>query len=163
MKKISYQWIGLGLLFSFSFLQLKCSTCDCINTLPVDIILGDWRKTADTWNPAYDFSGNGQMGTDAYALYPVCEQDNIYIFKANNIGELNEGPAKCNPADFQSTPFTYLLKANYTQLNIGITEQGVNISLDFDILQLDANTMKWKATITENGVTYTNTQTFIRK
>jgi hypothetical protein len=163
MKKTFFQWIGLGLLFSFSFFQIKCSNCDCIDMLPGDLILGDWRKTADNWSPAYDISGNGQLVTDAYALYPACEKDNMYIFKTGNIGEENEGPVKCDFADPQSKPFTYLLKTNDTQLNISITEQGVTISFDFNILQLDATTLKLKTTTTENGVTYTNTQTFIRK
>lgn len=131
--------------------------------MPGDLILGDWRITADSWSPAYDLSGNGQLVTNAYALYPACEKDNIYIFKTGNIGEENDGPVKCDIADPQSKPFTYLLKTNDTQLNISITEQGVNITFDFDILQLDATTLKLKTTTSENGVTFTNTQTFVRK
>jgi hypothetical protein len=162
MKKALAFLPRLILFLSFSFLFLRCSDDDTPTT-PSDLILGNWGITADTWSPAYDVYGTGQAITDAYALYEACEKDNIYIFKESNIGELNEGAAKCDAADPQTIPFTYLLKTNNTQLNISITEQGFTIGVDFDIVQLDATTMKLKTTTVENGVTYTNTQTFVHK
>jgi len=162
MKKALAFLPRLILLLSFPFLFLRCSDDDNPATT-ADLLLGNWGITADSWSPAYDVYGTGQPITDAYALYDACEKDNIYIFKASNIGELNEGAAKCDAADPQTIPFTYLLKNNNTQLNISITEQGFTIGIDFDILQLDATTMKLKTSTVENGVTYTNTQTFVRK
>ncbi len=162
MKKALVFLPRLMLFVSFSLLFLRCSNND-EPTTPADLLIGNWSMTADTWSPGYDFYGNGQLVTDAYPLYDACEKDNIYIFKASNVGEVNEGNSKCDAADPQSTPFTYLLKTNNTQLNISISDQGVTIGLDFDIVQLDATTLKLKTTTVENGVTYTNTQTFVRK
>jgi hypothetical protein len=162
MKKALVFLPRLFLFLSFSFLFFRCSEKDTPTT-PADLLLGNWSITADTWSPAYDVYGTGQKITDAYAFYDVCEKDNIYTFKASNIGELNEGAAKCDVADPQIIPYTYLLKTNNTQLNISITDQGITIGFDFDIVQLDATTMKLKSTTTENGVAYTNTQTFVHK
>ena len=162
MKKALAFLPRLLLYISFSFLFLRCSDDDTPTT-PADLIIGNWGMTADNWSPAYDVFGTGQPVTDAFALYEACEKDNIYIFKASNIGELNEGTLKCDATDPQTIPFTYLLKNNNTQLNISITEQGITIGIDFDILQLDATTLKLKTSTVENGVTYTNTQTFVRK
>jgi hypothetical protein len=162
MKKALVFLPRLMLFLSFSFLFFRCSDDDTPTT-PADLLLGSWGITGDSWTPAYDVYGTGQPISDAYAFYDACEKDNIYIFKASNIGELNEGAAKCDVADPQSIPFSYLLKTNNTQLNISITEQGITIGLDFDIVQLDATTLKLKTTTTENGVAYTNTQTFVRK
>lgn len=162
MKKALAFLPRLILYISFSFMFLRCSDGETPTT-PADLLLGNWAITADTWSPAYDIDGTGQPITDAYALMEACEKDNIFIFKASNVGELNEGNTKCDATDPQSIPFTYLLKTNNTQLNISITEQGITIGLDFDIVQLDATTMKLKTATVENGVTYTNTQTFVRK
>ena len=162
MKKALVFLPRLILFISFSLFFLQCNKNDEPAT-PADLLIGNWGITADTWSPAYDLLGNGQKITDAYALMEACEKDNIFIFKASNVGELNEGNTKCDPADPQSVPFSYLLKTNNTQLNISITDQGITIGLDFDIVQLDATTLKLKTTTVENGVTYTNTQTFVRK
>jgi hypothetical protein len=162
MKKALAFLPRLLLFLSFSFLFLRCSDDD-EPTTPAELLLGSWGMTANTWSPAYDVDGNGQLITDEFALYPSCEKDDIYIFKESNVGEVNEGNTKCNAADPQSVPYTYLLKTNNTQLNISFSGQGITIGLDFDIVQLDATTLKVKTTIVENGVTYTNTQTFVRK
>lgn len=162
MKKALAFLPRLILLFSFPLFFLQCNKEDPPPT-SAELLLGNWGITADTWSPAYDLFGNGQKITDAYALMEACERDNIFIFKASNIGELNEGATKCDPTDPQTVPFTYLLKNNNTQLNISISEQGITIGLDFGILQLDATTLKLTTSTVENGVTYTNTQTFVRK
>jgi len=163
MKKVLVFFTRSLLLLSISFLMSRCSNDDETPKTPADLLLGSWNLTGDTYSPGYDFLGNGQLVTDAFPLYEACEKDNIYTFNASNVGDLNEGPTKCDPADPQSTPFTYLLKTNNTVLNISINILGGTFGQDFDILQLDNSTLKLKYTFVESGVTYTNTQTFTRK
>ena len=164
MKKALVFFTRTFLLLSISLLLVRCSNNDeDTPKTPADLLLGSWGLTGDVYSPGYDYLGNGQLVTDAFPLYEACEKDNIYTFNASNVGDLNEGSAKCDPADPQSIPFTYLLKSNSTVVNISITIQGVTIGQDFDILQLDKSTLKLKHTFDESGVTYTNTQTFTRK
>jgi hypothetical protein len=162
MKKTLILFPRLLLLLSFSLLMFRCSNDDPEETA-YDRVQGSWGMTADNYSPAYDYLGNGQDVTDAFPLYDACEKDNLYVINANYVGELNEGASKCDPADPQNIPITWLLKSNNTVLNISINYQGLTIGQDFDILQLDASTMKLKTTFVESGVTYTNTQTFVRK
>lgn len=81
----------------------------------------------------------------------------------NFVGEFNEGATKCDPADPQTEAFAWVLKSNNTILTISQTVGGVTIGFDFEILQLDASTLKLKYTFVESGVTYTNTTTYARQ
>jgi hypothetical protein len=125
-------------------------------TPPSQLILGSWVVTADNYNPAYDYLGNGTPVTDAFPLYDACLKDNVYIFKTNSEGEYNEGETKCNATDPQSVAFLWTLKNNNTVLNISALA-------DFNIVQLDGSKLKLSSTSVENGVTYTSTVTMVKK
>lgn len=163
MKKAIVFLPRLLLLLSLTFLLNRCNKDDETPETNANRILGNWSLTADSYSPAYDFLGNGTTVTEAYPLYEACQKDDIYTFNSSNTGELNEGPTKCDPGDDQSYPFTWLLKSNGTVLNLSVNYSGITIGQDFNILQLDANTMKLQYTFDDAGVTYTNTQTFAHK
>jgi hypothetical protein len=160
MKKVLVLFPRLLLLFSFSLFLARCSDDDEPQTT-ADLLLGSWVMTGDTYSPAYDF-GAGPV-SDAFPLYDDCEKDNIFIMVANFVGEFNEGATKCDPADPQTEAFAWTLKSNNTILTISQTIAGITIGLDFEILQLDASTLKLKYTFVESGVTYTNTTTYARQ
>jgi hypothetical protein len=75
----------------------------------VDILTnGKWKLTAyDHYN-----AGLGYGPDDLYAPLDPCVKDNYYNFFANNTGELNEGPTKCNPSDPQVQTFTWSIGGN---------------------------------------------------
>lgn len=160
MKKALVFLPRLLLLFTFSFFLVRCSDDDEPVTT-ADLLLGSWVITGDNFSPAYDFGG-GPV-SDLYPLYDACEKDNIFIIKANGVGEANEGALKCDAADPQTEAFTWALKNNNTILNISETLNGVVVGLDFEIVQLDAATLKLKFTLVEAGVSYVNTTTYKRQ
>jgi hypothetical protein len=160
MKKLLVFFPRLFLFLTFSFLLVRCSDDEEPQTTD-QLVQGSWGLTGHIINPGYDF-GTGPI-TDVYPFYDACEKDNIYVLNASNVGEINEGPTKCDAADPQSYTMSWVLKSNNTILNISYIDQGFTIGQDYEILQLDATTMKLKSTFVEDNVTYTETQTFTRK
>jgi hypothetical protein len=70
--------------------------------------------------------GNGDGAVDAGAsfsvlfptLVPVCRTDNVFTFKADNTGTVDEGATKCNAADPQTTSFNWSFTDNESAINI---------------------------------------------
>lgn len=63
---------------------------------------GQWRITAHTANPGFDWDNDGTVSTDIYSQYDACEKDDYYVFKSDGTFEYNEGPTKCDPGFDQS-------------------------------------------------------------
>ena len=143
-------------LIVFSLLLVQCSKDDDTpSKTKAELLLGSWQRISDNFSPAYDF-GTGTPVTNAFAIYSACEKDDLYTFKVSNQGEFNEGAAKCDVDDAQTTPFIYQLDDVDSKLMIvGFYE--------FNIEQLDKTTMKISTTFMENGTSYTQTITFTRK
>lgn len=156
MKKIIVLNLRIFLFLSISILLLQCSKDEETPQVPADKIIGSWVMTADSYSPAYDYFGNGQLITEVFPFYDACEKDNLLIFKSNSQGDFDESTLKCDASDPQTIPFLWTITNNGTVLNISAIA-------DFDIVQLDAATLKLKSTFVESGVTYTNTLTFSRK
>lgn len=101
MKKLNF--ILIALLFSGGVLLL--TSCD----KPVDQadLIGSWRLTAATFNPAVDF-GSGPV-TDAYPvmLPNACSQDDLSIFEEDGTYIDDEGGSVCNVGDPQQEIGTY--------------------------------------------------------
>lgn len=51
-------------------------------------------------------------------LVPTCRTDNAITFKKDNTGTVDEGAAKCNTADAQSTVFNWSFADNEASLNV---------------------------------------------
>lgn len=70
--------------------------------------------------------GNGDGAVDAGAsfsvllpsLVPTCRTDNVFTFKADNTGVVDEGATKCNTTDPQTAPFNWSFADNETAINI---------------------------------------------
>jgi len=64
-----------------------------------------------------DADKNGVAETDMTSSLPACQVDNIYSFKTDGTGMVDESAAKCNSADPQTKPFTWLFKNTETVLS----------------------------------------------
>lgn len=156
MKKSLFLTTRIAVFLSFSMLMMQCSKDEETPQTAADKIIGSWLMTADTYSPAYDYFGSGQLITEAFPLYDACEKDNLLIFKTNSEGVFDESALKCDPSDPQTIPFLWTITTNGTVLNISAIA-------DLEIAQLDGTTLKLKTTFVESGVTYTNTLSFTKK
>jgi hypothetical protein len=89
-----------------------------------------------------DNDKNGVAETDITGSVPACQFDNIYTFKADSTGTMDESTLKCNATDPQTKPFTWLFKSNETMLSgtfgfsdgdatiISITDNNLTVTYD---------------------------------
>ncbi|HYJ37611.1 MAG TPA: DUF5004 domain-containing protein [Chitinophagaceae bacterium] len=98
MKKITYILTLAILVFS-----LGCKKDnDKQNQTRMELITtGQWKIIALTQVPGYDIDGDGDLDTDIFQDFDICEKDDYYIFKSNGIFDVNEGPSKCDASDPQ--------------------------------------------------------------
>lgn len=116
------------------------------------LISKNWKCTALTVNPGYDFNNDGIEETDVLGAYSPCKKDNIWNFESDGSFVVDEGPAKCNIGDVQTKTFLWSVKDDGKTL--------VMYGNDYPILQLDQNILKCKFEFTDAGTTYTQTITF---
>jgi len=64
-------------------------------------------KTQLLTQSSWKFSAATASGIDVSSSLQACQKDNIYSFIAVGTGTFDEGPAKCNAGDPQTTPFTW--------------------------------------------------------
>ena len=159
MKTFTTSTFRIILLLAFPLLMTQCSKDDDDNDnqTPSELIIGSWQVTADVVTPPLDF-GSGPI-SDLYSILDACDKDDLYIIKANGVGEFNEGASKCDPADPQSEPFSWSLQDNGTVLVISDGSSSAN----FQVAQLNQTTMKLVITESILGTTYTETITYTRK
>jgi len=112
-----------------------------------------WKRTALISNPAYDWNGNGVSATDVLSIMFPCEKDNFDTYKTNGIVQTDEGPTKCNAGDPQTWTATWVFADNETKLIFDGYDEYI---LD----ELTATTLKFHSTFVENGVTYTQDETY---
>jgi hypothetical protein len=117
------------------------------------ITAGPWKRTALVSEPAYDWNANGVSDVDFLKIMFACEKDNLDIYKTNGMIETNEGPTKCNSTDPQSWTVTWAFANNETTLIF----DGVD---KYTLLELTNTTLKFKSTFEEDGVTYTQVETY---
>jgi hypothetical protein len=80
---------------------------------------GLWLLTAYTLSPAVDFDGDGDLDTDALALFEPYNKDDLFRFKAEGTIEIDEGPTKALATDPQiKTTTTWAFADNETVLVI---------------------------------------------
>lgn len=100
-------------------------------TLSLSLALISCQKEDDTPAPktktqlltqaTWKFSSATVGGTDVSAALQACQKDNILSLAAAGTGTLDEGPAKCNAGDPQTSPITWSWLSGETQLNISTT------------------------------------------
>jgi len=114
---------------------------------------GNWKRTALISNPAYDWYADGTFATDILSVIKPCEKDNIDTYKTNGVFETNEGATKCDPSDPQTWTATWIFADNETKLIFDGTDE-------YTLLELTATTLKFQSTFVENGITYTQVETY---
>ena len=90
------------------------------------IASSSWRY--DTSGVDLNKDGIVDVGNDS--LFTPCTKDNIYTFKSDSTGILDEGATKCDTADPQTLPFAWALTNNNTVLTSTanpVLEGGINI------------------------------------
>ncbi len=66
---------------------------------------------------AIDTNKDGKADLDATASIQTCQLDNVYTFKADSTGQMDEGATKCNSSDPQTVAYTWTFKNNQTTLS----------------------------------------------
>jgi hypothetical protein len=112
--------------------------------------------TQASWK--YDTSGidlnkDGVVDIGGDSLITACQKDDIYTFKSDSTGTLDEGATKCHVGDPQTAPFTWMLTSNNTIVSISS-----NTLLSGNINIFSLSSTKWilykDTTISNIGVRY---------
>ena len=140
----------LGILI---FSLVSCSkNKDDRKSLNEYLTTGTWKRTAMTSDPGWDYNNDGEAETDVYAAMDPCFKDDTWTYKADGTCLYNQGADKCDPSGEQ------------TELSDWeIIDDGKKIVLYgnvYDLLQLDANTLKFKSQFTDNNILYTEIYTY---
>jgi|SRR6187399_465173 len=117
------------------------------------ITMGSWKRTALISNPAYDWNANGVFDTNILNTMFPCEKDNFETYQANGMVLTNEGVTKCGSSDPQTWSVTWSFGDNETKL----IWDGNDV---YTLLELTETSLKFQSTFTENGVTYTQVETY---
>jgi hypothetical protein len=137
------------LLLSIIFFSAACSKSskDSAPTKAELISTSTWKfKEA-----GLDNDGNGQIDVQVPAsAIDACLLDNTLTFKADKTGTIDEGPKKCNTTDPQTSPFTWSLNADETQINFS-TAVFAGIGGDAKLLELSATNLTLSKTLTLTG------------
>lgn len=133
MKKII---INLLLLFGV----LGVSTFSSCTDEPIKpktktelLCAASWKLSGLTVSPGIDIGG--VLITDFLTQLDPCDLDDLYIYKSDGKGIVDEGSTKCNPADPQTASFTWVFNPDETK----ITEDN---SDTYDVVQLDETVYK---------------------
>jgi hypothetical protein len=86
----------LHILLNLSLIVFCLAISSCFKTEEIPskrelLKTGKWQLTEYINHPGGVISAS----IDMYASLPACEKDNYYIFRSNDIAELNEGSTKC--------------------------------------------------------------------
>ena len=112
--------------------------------------------TQATWK----FSSATVGGSDVSALLQACQKDNILSFAAAGTGTLDEGAAKCNAGDPQTSAFTWSWLSAETQLSISAT-LFTGGSSTFTLVSLTETQLGVSQSITVGPTSQTAVVTFI--
>lgn len=91
-----------------------------------------------------------------YDQIASCEQDNLYIFNANNTLTSDEGPTKCDPLDPQTSDAgAWFFNATETLITLDGSE--------YELEVLNSTTLKIKNTVVNGGMTSISTIIFTKQ
>ena len=161
IKKISLATLVICLLLVSCSKKSKDSTPTPTPETKTQLLTGkNWKVTAVTINPGFDFSGNGVLITDYYAYSMAtgnaCQLDNILNFNINGNYTDYEGATLCDPADPQLYD-----SGTWSFLN---NEATLSFQGEYTIVTLNSTTLKLKdyfdtdgdgTNETEFNITYT--------
>jgi hypothetical protein len=150
------QLASLLILIAATLTAISCKKADVKSKQKTKTELlteGTWKKTGLTSNPAYDWYGDGYYATDILSIMDVCELDDFDTYRSDGTGDTNAGSMRCNQSDPQAWPFIWALTDNETKLVFN----GVN---KLNLVELTATTLKFSSTFEENGITYTQVETY---
>lgn len=77
--------------------------------------------TASSWKvdaAGLDQDRNGTIDLSLMTAIPVCTTDNTILFKTNNTGVTDEGAAKCNATDAQTSNFNWAFADAETNITV---------------------------------------------
>ena|SRR4028118_2422401 len=113
--------------------------------------------TTSTWKfseAGLDNDGNGKIDVPAPAsALDACIIDNTLTFKSDKSGTIDEGAKKCNTTDPQTSPFTWSLNADETQINFS-TPVFAGIGGDAKLIELTATNLTVSKTVTLPNVPF---------
>ncbi len=115
--------LSVLVIFSSVFILHSCKddSADPIPTVKTktDILTAAaWRISAATVDPALDVAGT--QISDFYAQMDACDKDDLTKYESNKTGVYDEGATKCDPADPQTSIFSWTWDLSETK----ITEDG---------------------------------------
>ena len=156
--KLEIQLIALLLMITVIATTLSCKkdkeeNANTVKSKTELITKGSWKRTALVSNPAYDWNANGVFDTNILNTMFSCEKDNFETYQANGMVVTNEGATKCDSSDPQTWSVTWSFGDNETKL----IWDGNDV---YTLLELTETTLKFQSTFTENGVTYTQVETY---
>ena len=150
------QLAGLLILIAVTIAAISCKKADVKSKQKTKTELlteGTWKKTSLISTPAYDWYGDGNYATDILSIMDVCELDDFDTYRSDGTGDTNGGQMRCYQSDPQAWPFTWALTDNETKLVFN----GVN---KLNLVELTETTLKFSSTFEENGITYTQEETY---
>ena len=145
------------LILSFAgvviFISCKKDKEDNATKTEIELLtMGSWKCTASTINSAYDYYGDGTVATKFFDIMKSSEKNDFETYKTNGIWEYNEGSTKCDQSYPQIFSEPWSFAANETKLFVGTVEH--------KILELTATTLKLRYTFEDDGVIYTEEDTY---
>jgi hypothetical protein len=165
--KVKYKNMKKALLYCSALLILgtSCKKNDDNNSNPnsssrkTQLTTGKWKITASI--STFDLGNGMTQNADLFSLLSPCQQDNLYIFNADNTATADEGATKCNSSDPQSKAAgNWQLLNNDTQLSLQDPTNPLLQSITADIVQLDNTTLVVKYNTALNGVQAATTTTY---
>ncbi len=119
----------------------------------------NWKQTAWTVNPAYNYAGTGAV-TNLIGYIAPCELNDITVYTTSNTYTIDEGATKCsagNPQTKESGSWAF----NSGETTITRTPSG-GAAKEYSIATLNETTLSLNTTLISGGVTYVFTQTYTK-
>lgn len=130
--------LTLTVISSCSKDEVKNTTTQSFN---IDLLFtAKWKLAAMTIDPGVD--RNGTLTTDLYPELSSWNTDNTRLYIANGSGIDDEGPTKFGANDPQTLPIAWSINTEKTKLTITRFQISNTYTDTYDILQLDASTLK---------------------
>ena len=122
-------------------------------------LMGSWKLSAESSNPAYDADGNGTLETNLFAIYDACRKDAGFNFSNNGKGSIRQN---CS----LNWSMNWEIKNNSTELHYNFSTNGGSTYgsfLETKIIELTNSILKISfVTQPPNGQFYTITSTYTK-
>ncbi len=120
----------------------------------------NWKQTAWTVNPAYDYAGTGAV-TNLIGYIAPCELDNITVYTTSNTYTEDEAATKCSAGNPQTKESgSWAFNSGETTLTRTPT---VGVAEEFTIATLNETTLSLNKSMIIAGVTYVFTETYTKQ